>query len=137
MTYDPLGSVLGVESTTSPKDFLKLQILQRRENLIDAFESHDRIDGAGAASPDHVVRARFKAYYRQLSSFLRTQSEEERKEKSEKWWAAIENGDIGDMHLAYEELDAWLYEKGLLNFENQLRPSRPTAEGWNRERSFG
>lgn len=134
MNYDPTGSVFGTQSTTSPKDLIKLQILARRENLIEAFEHHDRIDAAGAAGFDHIVRARFKSYYRQLLSYLHVNAD---KEKCTSWWNAITKGDIEEMHTAYTELDQFLYIEGLLNFENTLRPSRPTAEGWNKERGMG
>lgn len=133
MKTENKGVILEAGGATSPKDYLKLQILEKRERVINAFEEYDAIEAAGAGAPTHKVRSRFRSYLRQLSSYLKRYE----KEKYDKWKEHSTTGTIEQVQNSYEELDDFLYEQGLLNFENLTKPTRPTAEGWNEARGMG
>jgi len=58
-------------TATPPADLLKIMILQRREDALQAIESFYQLSFTGATPPNHIVRSRIISLYIDLEPCLR------------------------------------------------------------------
>ena len=102
----------GETITTAPKDLLKVMILERWNNCIEALESYDRRVGKGFQSDTYELIARLRALYNILSSAMK-------KDLPAKDFKAVKDlttiEDYNSLLKLYSNLSDWLFDKQLID----------------------
>ena len=101
----------GETITTAPKDLLKIMILERWNNCIEAFESFDRRINKGYEGDTYELKARLKALFNILSSPIK-KSDPKLFEELDISFRSIS---YESMLVIYNRLSDWLNDKELIN----------------------
>lgn len=102
--------------TLPPADFLKFRILQRRDEALDSIQHYEqRKFLTGAMIPTSIVRSKVSTLFRSVMGSMR-QSMTPKEFESIKY--NVFNNEFENVEKAFNEIDAWLYDKRITRFDN-------------------
>lgn len=101
--------------TSSPTELLKINILIKRQEALDAIEKYYEYDYSGAQPPEHKVRAKIRTLFNLVrASFKRDHTNKQ----FDNFVKSLNDKDINKVLSTFEELDDWMYDKKLIRFDN-------------------
>jgi hypothetical protein len=106
--------------TTPANDVVRILILQRRNDFIEAFEHYEKLRFSNPDNEDAQylppVKARIRSLFRELQAALkRTMTPIEYTELK----LITASSKITDIELAYETINEWLDKKQLVRIDNK------------------
>lgn len=115
--------------TTPAGDVVKILILQRRNDFIEALEAYRKQINTGVASDIYIVQARLYSFFLELSASLyRTMKPEDFDELK----LLLESKYYDDLIRAFNIINMWLDEKKLIRLDTKQQYDRRRAEEENK-----
>lgn len=114
-------------------DLLRILILQRRDNFLEALEAFNRAKYQGVQARSYEVKARLISYYEELHSALTADMEDDKVKEFEK---KIYSDEVDELVQAYREINKFLYDKKLTQFDTKIRYDSTRAEKENSTRGM-
>lgn len=97
--------------TVPAYDIIKVLILQRRNDIIDAIEAYNRVSFSGVTAPVYEVQARIFSLFLELGANL---SRSMKKEEFEKLEGLVNSKEYDSLILAFRLINSWLDKKRLI-----------------------
>lgn len=110
-------------------DMLTLIMLERLYNVVEAFESYDKLDFRGAQGDLAVVKSRLYSLFRTLQSAL---DKSLSKEELSFVYKLREYNKFEDVETCFEIINNWLYEKNLTKLDSRTLIKSGNLEKKNR-----
>jgi len=114
--------------TTPASEIVKILILQRRNDFIEANEVYLREKYSGIETPDHIIRARLMSLFLEIQAALKRNK---KKDDYDEITALIQSDDYKDLLKAYTILNTWLDESRLIRIDTRQQYDRTIAENEN------
>jgi len=97
--------------TVPAYDIIKVLILQRRNDIIDAIEAYNRVSFSGVTAPVYEVQARIFSLFLELGANL---SRSMKKEEFDELEWLVNCKDYDNLILAFRLINSWLDKKRLI-----------------------
>jgi len=115
--------------TTPAGDVVKILILQRRNDFIEALEAYRKQQNSGVSSDIYIVQARLYSFFLELSASLyRTMKPEDFEELK----LLLESKIYEDLIRGFNIINMWLDEKKLIRLDTKNQYDRRRAEEENK-----
>lgn len=116
-------------------NILKVLVLQRRDDFINALEAYNRALKQGIAARDYEVAARLNSLFQELRPHIRASVKPEDFAIIEA--KATNPGGQKDIMDAWNYLNEWLYNKELTKWDGKKQYDRTRTERENKETGLG
>lgn len=113
---------------SSAREYLKLLILQKRDEAIQEIRSYYYRESRGASVPTHKVKARMLALYLEIYAMLKRSYDEQQFNKLSRM---VSSNDIKELTGAFCIMSEFLDLKRLTRFDNKANLDFNDAEGEN------
>lgn len=113
---------------TPPSELVKILILQRRNDVLDAIEGYYKMKCAGAEAPKHVVQARIRSLFLEREASLRRQYSTEDFKLLE---TKVFGNSIDESIKAFREIDEYLDRLQITKVDNRQRIDTTNVEAEN------
>ena len=120
------------ENTTStpPTDLLKILIIQRRNDIIDAIESYNKLKFLHTDVPDNIIRARMLSLYYELGHALQRWLGKELGDFKD-FKKTMAHGDIKEVIELFEKINEHLDIKKITRVDTRQSFDRKDTEEEN------
>lgn len=117
---------------TPAGDVIKIIILQRRYDVLEALESYNKTQGAGAEGGNSIFRARLTTLFYELHPALKRQKELD----VEKLKEQIQHGKQEDLIAAFEQINDTLDQLRLTRFDTRKQIDTTRVEHEDKEKGL-
>lgn len=119
---------------TPPGDVVKIVVLERREQVIEALESYHLKDASGveAAAQIAILHSRIMAFWYQVQAMVKRRLPKEYDEKKA-WFENLQEDDLGH---AYEWLNEFVDDMGLTFIDSRNKYDRMRVEDANNKKGL-
>ena len=133
--------------TTAPQDLIKMVILERRYNTIQAIELYHKQTADGMQSSLSFIRSRLWGLFIELERTLhnnfndkRNKNEEDKKEVKAnpylKLLKLMKSDKFEELNEAFLFINAFLYDVGLIKFDNKIKYNTVMVEEENKAKNL-
>lgn len=121
---------------TPPGDVVKIVVLERREQCIEAIESYYNVEATNLETHQRVavMRARVMAFWYQVQAMAYRRLDEEVYESVVEDMRASKKAD--DLLLAFEWLNSFVDEMGLTMIDTRAKYDRTRVEDANKKKGL-
>lgn len=115
--------------TTPAADVIKIEILERRYNLIEAVEAFNKQHQAGVHAETSIVKSRLLSLFMEIQPALDRGLKEKDKEELS---LLLKSDDYKDLMRAYFIINTWLDRIRLIRIDTRQQYDRTIAEEENK-----
>jgi len=133
---DGKGSKWVRNLSVPPADMLKVLILEKREAVLDAFESYNRLSYQNIEAETYEIKSRLiTLFYELQGSLIKDMKDTKYIELRDEILG--DSSDIKSLKDVFIQLSEWLYSKRVTQFDNRKDRHPKSVEEANKYDGFG
>lgn len=122
--------------TGTPAEVLQFLILQKRDDVIIAFEDFHFKQNRGVFCRPDLLKAKLNSLWLEIGSAMRKEYEKKKGNKILNIERGLKSVHYDDLLSAFLEIDSWLYDKKLTQFDSRGGYDSTNVEVENRRRNL-
>ena len=117
--------------STPAIDVVRILILQRRNDVLEAIEHYYKVDDSGAESDSGIVKSRIISLYLEIEGMIKKRTKDDDYKETHKAIIKIKQSGIADLIKIFSDFNMMLYDINLTKIDNKPEYDTTKVEGEN------